>query len=72
LGIRYYGRLKYESRNFFFQNELEKGIPTILVSILIFSGIQLLVLGFIGEYISSIHKHIKKNIDVNEKEKINF
>ena len=58
--------------NFFFQNELDKGIPTILVSILIFSGLQLLVLGFIGEYISSIHKHIKKNIDVNEKEKINF
>ena len=58
--------------NFLFQNELGKGIPTILVSILIFSGIQLLVLGFIGEYISSIHKHIKKNININEKEKINF
>ena len=58
--------------NFFFQNELDKGIPTILVSILIFSGIQLLVLGFVGEYISSIHKHIKKNININEKEKINF
>ena len=58
--------------NFFFQNELDKGIPTILVSVLIFSGIQLLVLGFVGEYISSIHKHIKKNININEKEKINF
>ena len=57
---------------FFFQNELGKGIPTIIVSILIFSGVQLLVLGFIGEYISSIHKQIKKNIDINEKEKINF
>ena len=30
------------------------------------------VLGFIGEYISSIHKQIKKNININEKEKINF
>ena len=58
--------------NFFFQNELGKGIPTIIVSILIFSGLQLLVLGFIGEYISSIHKQIKKNIEINEKEKINF
>ena len=33
---------------------------------------QLLVLGFMGEYISSIHNQIKKDIEVNEKEKINF
>jgi len=58
--------------NFFFGTDLEKGMPTLLVSILIFSGVQLLVLGFLGEYISSIHKQIKKDIDVNEKEKINF
>ena len=58
--------------NLFFQTELEKGMPTLLVSILIFSGIQLLVLGFLGEYISSIHGQIKKDIEINEKEKINF
>jgi polyisoprenyl-phosphate glycosyltransferase len=58
--------------NLFVQTELEKGMPTLLVSILIFSGIQLLVLGFLGEYISSIHGQIKKDIDINEKEKINF
>ena len=32
----------------------------------------LLVLGFLGEYTSSIHNQIKKQIEVNEKEKINF
>ena len=58
--------------NIFFQTNLDKGIPTLLVTVLIFSGMQLLVLGFLGEYISSIHKYIKKNIEVNEKEKINF
>ena len=58
--------------NTFFETNLDKGMPTLLVSILIFSGVQLLVLGFIGEYISSIHKQIKKDISVNEKEKINF
>ncbi len=58
--------------NIFFQNDLDKGMPTLLISILIFSGLQLLVLGFIGEYISSIHNQLKKDIEVNEKEKINF
>ncbi len=58
--------------NIFFQNELDKGMPTLLISVLIFSGLQLLVLGFLGEYTSSIHNQIKKQIEVNEKEKINF
>ncbi len=58
--------------NIFFENDLEKGMPTLLISILIFSGLQLLVLGFLGEYISSIHNQIKKDVEVNEKEKINF
>tara|TARA_B100001175_G_C19511218_1_gene644021 strand:+ start:2418 stop:3356 length:939 start_codon:yes stop_codon:yes gene_type:complete len=58
--------------NIFFQTDLDKGIPTLLISILVFSGLQLLVLGFLGEYISSIHNQLKKDIEVNEKEKINF
>ena len=58
--------------NLFFETNLEKGLPTLLVSVLIFSGIQLLVLGFLGEYISSIHKQIKKDINILEKERINF
>jgi len=58
--------------NLFFNDGLEKGMPTLLVSILIFSGVQLLVLGFVGEYISSIHRNLKKDISVLEKEKINF
>ncbi len=58
--------------NLFAQSGLEKGMPTLLVSILIFSGLQLLVLGFLGEYITSIHNQIKKDIEINIKEKINF
>ena len=58
--------------NLFFENNLTKGLPTLLISVLIFSGFQLLVLGYLGEYISSIHNQIKKDIEVNEKEKINF
>ena len=58
--------------NIFVQTDLDKGMPTMLISILVFSGFQLLVLGFLGEYITSIHNLIKKNVEVNEKEKINF
>ena len=58
--------------NLIFQTNLVKGLPTILISVLIFSGLQLLVLGFIGEYVTSLHNKIKKDIEVNEKEKINF
>ena len=58
--------------NIFFQNDLDKGMLTLLISVLIFSGLQLLVLGFLGEYTSSMHNQIKKQIEVNEKEKINF
>ena len=58
--------------NIFYPNDLEKGMLTLLISVLIFSGMQLLVLGFLGEYVSSIHNQIKKDVEVNEKEKINF
>lgn len=58
--------------NLFFETNLVQGIPTILISIFVFSGIQLLVLGFIGEYVTAIHNQIKKNVEFNEKEKINF
>lgn len=58
--------------NLIFQTNLVQGLPTILISVLIFSGLQLLVLGFIGEYVTSVHSKIKKDIKVNEKEKINF
>ena len=58
--------------NLIFQTNLVQGLPTILISVLIFSGLQLLVLGFIGEYVTSVHSKIKKDVEVNEKEKINF
>ena len=58
--------------NLFFENNLVQGIPTIVVSIFVFSGIQLLVLGFIGEYITAIHNQIRKDVEINERERINF
>jgi len=49
------------------------GISTLIVAIFFFSGIQLLFLGIIGEYISAIHSQVRKSKNsVVEKEKINL
>ena len=58
--------------NLFFEKNLVQGIPLLLISIFVFSGIQLLVLGIIGEYVAAIHNQIKKDVEFNEKERINF
>jgi glycosyltransferase involved in cell wall biosynthesis len=48
------------------------GIPTIIVGIFFFSGIQLLFLGLIGEYVLSIHGQVRKSPPMFEIERINF
>ena len=48
------------------------GVPTIIVSIFLFGGIQLLFLGIIGEYVLSIHGQVRKRPPMFEIEKINF
>lgn len=40
------------------------GIPTIIVSIFFFGGLQLFFIGIIGEYVLSLHKQIKKAPEV--------
>ena len=57
---------------FFFRPDIPRGIPTIIVSLFFFSGIQLLVLGFIGEYISSINNQVRNKKDVIVSETLNF
>jgi len=48
------------------------GIPTIIVSIFFFGGIQLLFFGIIGEYVLSIHSQVRRTPPMFEVEKINF
>lgn len=48
------------------------GIPTLIVSLFFFSGVQLFVLGFLGEYISAIHFQVRKRPLVIERERLNF
>jgi polyisoprenyl-phosphate glycosyltransferase len=53
------------------QNTLA-GIPALLVAVFCFSGFQLLFLGIIGEYVLSIHSHIRRAPSMFEIEKVNF
>jgi len=48
------------------------GIPTIIVSIFFFGGIQLFFFGVIGEYVLSIHSQVRRTPQMFEVERINF
>lgn len=48
------------------------GIPTLIVALFFFSGVQLFFLGLLGEYIGAIHFQVRKRPLVIERERINF
>jgi len=56
----------------FFIEDVEKGLPLLLVSFFIFFGLNLFFLGFIGEYITNIYNIVLNKNRVLIKEKINF
>lgn len=47
------------------------GIPTLIVALFFFGGLQLMFLGIIGEYVSAIHSQVRKRPLVVERETIN-
>ncbi len=48
------------------------GIPTLIVALFFFGGVQLLFLGVIGEYVAAIHSQVRKRPLVVTREEINF
>lgn len=48
------------------------GIPTLIVALFFFSGLQLFFFGVLGEYIASIHFQVRKRPLVIERERLNF
>lgn len=48
------------------------GIPTVIIAVFFFGGIQLLFLGIIGEYIIAIFNQVRRRPIVFERERINF
>lgn len=54
------------------RSDVAIGIPTIIVGMFIFGGLQLLFLGVLGEYILSIHGQVRKSPPMFEIERMNF
>jgi hypothetical protein len=48
------------------------GIAPIIILLLFMFGVMLLFIGFLGEYIGSVHTHIQRRPIVVERERINF
>jgi glycosyltransferase involved in cell wall biosynthesis len=48
------------------------GIPTIIVALFFFGGVQLFFLGVLGEYILAIYNQVRKRPLVVERERVNF
>jgi glycosyltransferase involved in cell wall biosynthesis len=49
-----------------------RGMPTILVAIFFFGGVQLIFAGLIGEYVVAIYNQVRKRPLVVERERVNF
>lgn len=49
-----------------------RGVPTVIVALFFFSGVQLLFAGVLGEYILAIYNQVRRKPLVIEKERINF
>ncbi|MFO1431419.1 MAG: glycosyltransferase family 2 protein [Candidatus Competibacteraceae bacterium] len=56
----------------YYRKLTEPGIPTLIVALFFFGGIQLMFLGVIGEYVSAIHSQVRKKPLVVERERINY
>jgi polyisoprenyl-phosphate glycosyltransferase len=50
----------------------EAGIPTVILAVFFFGGVQLLFLGVIGEYVLAIFNQVRRKPLVFERERINF
>jgi hypothetical protein len=58
--------------NLMLWNQAPRGIPTLIVALFFFSGIQLFFIGLLGEYICAIHSQVRKRPLVIERERLNF
>jgi len=58
---------------FFFQSDLvPRGTTTIIVSLFFLSGVQLIFIGMLGEYVTSIHYQVRSGPLVIERERVNI
>lgn len=59
--------------NLIFYRELaQPGIATLIVALFFFSGVQLFIIGLLGEYVGAIHFQVRKRPLVVERERVGF
>lgn len=56
----------------FFWNSFSVGIAPLVIGIFLFSSVQMISMGILGEYIGAIHTQVQKRPYVIEKERVNF
>ena len=49
-----------------------RGIPTLIVALFFFGGVQLFFMGVLGEYILAIYNQVRRKPLVIERERVNF
>jgi hypothetical protein len=58
---------------FFFQSDLvPRGTTTIIVALFFLSGVQMIFIGMLGEYVTSIHYQVRSGPLVIERERVNI
>jgi polyisoprenyl-phosphate glycosyltransferase len=67
-----YGAVALVLNIVYFREYAAPGIPTLIVAVFFFSGLQLFFFGVLGEYIGAIHFQVRKRPMVIERERINF
>ena len=55
-----------------FWNSFSVGIAPLVIGIFLFSSVQMISMGILGEYIGAIHTQVQKRPYVIEKERVNF
>ncbi len=54
------------------ESMVEHGIPTIIIALFFFGGVQLFFMGILGEYILAIYNQVRRKPLVVERERVNF
>ena len=57
---------------FIIDQDVQRGTMLLITSLFFFGGVQLLFIGFLGEYIIAIYNQVRKRPLVIERERVNF
>jgi glycosyltransferase involved in cell wall biosynthesis len=71
-GLGFFIAAAYLVAKLLFWNSFPLGQAPLLIGIFLFSSVQILIMGLIGEYVAAIHQRLQRNPWVVEKTRVNF